>query len=57
MSDGIDKLKSQHTSLIDRQNGYEQALEDAEGKARTPLSAQRDNLKRRIVEMTVKSDG
>jgi len=57
MSDGLDKLKSQHNSLIDSQNGYEQALEDAEGKALTPLFAQRDNLKRRIIEKTVKSDG
>jgi hypothetical protein len=38
MSDGIDKLKALHTSLIDSRNGYEEALEDAEGKGLTALS-------------------
>ena len=30
-------LKSLHTSAIDARNGYQEALEDAEGKGMTPL--------------------
>jgi uncharacterized protein (TIGR02284 family) len=33
----LDQLKSLHTSEIDARNGYEDALEDAEGKGLTPL--------------------
>ena len=33
----LDYLKSLHTSEIDALNGYEKALEDAEGKGMTPL--------------------
>jgi uncharacterized protein (TIGR02284 family) len=36
-SDTIDHLKLLHTSAIDAQNGYQEALEDAEGKGMTPL--------------------
>ena len=37
MTDHLDALKTLHTSLIDSRNGYEEALEDAEGKDLTPL--------------------
>jgi uncharacterized protein (TIGR02284 family) len=37
MSEHIEALKSLHTALIDSRNGYEEALEDAEGKGLTPL--------------------
>jgi uncharacterized protein (TIGR02284 family) len=37
MTDRTDHLKSLHTALIDARNGYEEALEDAEGKGMTPL--------------------
>jgi uncharacterized protein (TIGR02284 family) len=33
----LDHLKTLHTSAIDARNGYEEALEDAEGKGLTPL--------------------
>jgi uncharacterized protein (TIGR02284 family) len=33
----LDHLKRLHTSEIDARNGYEEALEDAEGKGLTPL--------------------
>ncbi len=32
-----DELKSLHTAAIDARNGYEEALQDAEGKGMTPL--------------------
>lgn len=35
--DKLDHLKSLHTSEIDARNGYEEALEDAEGQGLTPL--------------------
>jgi uncharacterized protein (TIGR02284 family) len=35
--DILDHLKSLHTSEIDARNGYEKALEDAEGKGMTSL--------------------
>jgi uncharacterized protein (TIGR02284 family) len=35
--DILDHLKTLHTSAIDARNGYEEALEDAEGKGLTPL--------------------
>ena len=35
--DNLDHLKSLHTSEIDARNGYEEALEDAEGQGLTPL--------------------
>lgn len=37
MRDGIDELKTLHTALIDSRNGYQEALEDAEGKGLTRL--------------------
>lgn len=37
MTDHVDALKSLHTALIDSRNGYDEALEDAEGKGLTPL--------------------
>jgi len=37
MTDHVDSLKSLHTALVDSRNGYEEALEDAEGKGLTPL--------------------
>lgn len=37
MSEPIDTLTSLHTALIDSRNGYEEALEDAEGRGLTPL--------------------
>jgi uncharacterized protein (TIGR02284 family) len=37
MSDHIDTLKTLHTALIDSRNGYQEALDDAEGKGLTPL--------------------
>ena len=37
MTEHADALKTLHTSLIDSRNGYEEALEDAEGKGLTPL--------------------
>jgi uncharacterized protein (TIGR02284 family) len=36
-NDILDHLKTLHTSEIDARNGYEEALEDAEGKGLTPL--------------------
>jgi uncharacterized protein (TIGR02284 family) len=36
-SDTLDHLKWLHTSAIDARNGYQEALEDAEGKGMTPL--------------------
>ena len=33
----LDHLKSLHTSAIDARNGYQEALEEAEGKGMTPL--------------------
>ncbi|MDF3809920.1 DUF2383 domain-containing protein [Rhodopseudomonas sp. BAL398] len=35
--DILDHLKTLHTSAIDARSGYEEALEDAEGKGMTPL--------------------
>jgi uncharacterized protein (TIGR02284 family) len=35
--DVIDELKKLHTNAIDARKGYEEALEDAEGKGMTPL--------------------
>jgi uncharacterized protein (TIGR02284 family) len=35
--DTLDHLKTLHTSAVDARNGYEEALEDAEGKGMTPL--------------------
>jgi uncharacterized protein (TIGR02284 family) len=35
--DILDHLKSLHTSEIDARNGYQEALEDAEGRGLTPL--------------------
>ena len=37
MSDAIDTLQSLHKSLVDSRHGYEEAVEDAEGKGLTPL--------------------
>jgi uncharacterized protein (TIGR02284 family) len=37
MTEHVDALKSLHTSLIDSRNGYEEALEDSEGKGLAPL--------------------
>lgn len=37
MTSHVDALKSLHTSLIDSQNGYEEAVEDSEGKGLAPL--------------------
>ena len=36
-SDTLDHLKSLHTGAVDARNGYQEALEDAEGKGMTPL--------------------
>ncbi len=36
-NEALDHLKSLHTSAIDARNGYQEALEDAEGKGMTPL--------------------
>lgn len=36
-SEILDQLKSLHTSAVDARNGYQEALEDAEGKVMTPL--------------------
>jgi uncharacterized protein (TIGR02284 family) len=36
-TDIVDHLKTLHTSEIDARNGYEEALEDAEGKGMTQL--------------------
>ena len=35
--ENLDHLKALHTSEIDARNGYEEALEDAEGRGLTPL--------------------
>ena len=35
--ENLDHLKTLHTSEIDARNGYEEALEDAEGRGMTPL--------------------
>lgn len=35
--DQSDQLKSLHTAAIDARNGYQEALEDAEGRGLTPL--------------------
>lgn len=37
MSNHLDLLTGLHTALVDSRNGYEEALEDAEGKGMTPL--------------------
>jgi uncharacterized protein (TIGR02284 family) len=37
MADHIDHMKSLHTTVVDARNGYEEALEDAEGKGLTAL--------------------
>jgi uncharacterized protein (TIGR02284 family) len=37
MANEVEHLKSLHTALIDARNGYEEALEDAEGKGMSPL--------------------
>ena len=37
MSNFTDELKSLHTALIDSREGYEEALDDAEGRGLTPL--------------------
>jgi len=37
MTKHVDALKSLHTSLIDSRNGYEEAVEDSEGKGLAPL--------------------
>lgn len=36
-TDLIDALKTLHTHAIDARNGYEEALDDAEGRGMTPL--------------------
>lgn len=36
-SDILDHLKTLHTSAIDARNGYQEALQDAEGKGMSPL--------------------
>jgi uncharacterized protein (TIGR02284 family) len=36
-SDILNHLKSLHTSSVDARNGYQEALEDADGKGMTPL--------------------
>lgn len=36
-SDIVDHLKTLHTSAIDARNGYQEALDDAEGKGMSPL--------------------
>jgi uncharacterized protein (TIGR02284 family) len=36
-TDTLDHLKTLHTSAVDARAGYEEALEDAEGKGMTPL--------------------
>ncbi|WP_375412393.1 DUF2383 domain-containing protein [uncultured Bradyrhizobium sp.] len=36
-SNTLDHLKSLHVSAIDARNGYQEALEDADGKGMTPL--------------------
>jgi uncharacterized protein (TIGR02284 family) len=35
--DQVDQLTSLHTAAIDARNGYQEALEDAEGRGLTPL--------------------
>jgi uncharacterized protein (TIGR02284 family) len=40
MSEHVDNLMSLHTMLIDTRNGYQEALEDAEGKGLTPFFEQ-----------------
>lgn len=37
MTEQLDALKSLHTALVDDRNGYEEALEDAEGKGLSPF--------------------
>jgi uncharacterized protein (TIGR02284 family) len=37
MTNPLEELKALHTALIDSRNGYQEALEDAEGKGLTPL--------------------
>ena len=37
MTERFEALKSLHTSLVDSKNGYDEALEDAEGQGLTPL--------------------
>lgn len=36
-SDIVDHLKTLHTSAVDARNGYQEALDDAEGKGMSPL--------------------
>jgi uncharacterized protein (TIGR02284 family) len=36
-ADLLDRLKALHTNAIDARNGYDEALQDAEGKGLTPL--------------------
>jgi uncharacterized protein (TIGR02284 family) len=37
VNETLDHLKSLHTSAIDARNGYQEALNDAQGKGMTPL--------------------
>ena len=45
MTAHVEEMKSLHTALIDSRNGYQKALEDAEGRGLTPLF--RDMVARR----------
>ena len=63
-SDIVDHLKTLHTSAIDARNGYQEALEDAEGKGMSPLfremiSLHEDNasqLARELIKANEKPD-
>jgi uncharacterized protein (TIGR02284 family) len=50
MATHADDLKSLHTTLIDSRNGYEEALEDAEGKGLTDLFRRMIELRERDAE-------
>lgn len=50
MTEHIDALKTLHTSLIDSRIGYEEALEDADGKGLTPLFREMIALRTRATD-------
>jgi hypothetical protein len=64
-NDTLGRLKSLHTSAIDARNGYQEALDDTEGKGMTPLfrdmialhESNADELARELAEAGVPTTG
>lgn len=49
-ADRIDKLTSLHTALVDSRNGYQEALDDAEGKGLSGLFREMIEIRERDAE-------